>query len=115
MFSIREDLRNSGYPNAEKVLRSFKDLWIMLFVCVLTYVIKQTLYKISNPFINRKLAAMNFPDHTQRLERLHDFSLGLWFYGGSIVFTYYTFWGNPNITWMLGGSNTSNSFLDNWP
>jgi len=115
MFSIRDDLRKSGYPNPEKVLRSFKDLWIMAIVCVLTYVIKQSLYKISNPYLNRKLATMNFPDHTQRLERLHDFSLGLWFYGGSIVFTYYTFWGSPNLTWMLGGTGNNMNFLDNWP
>jgi len=115
MFEIREQLRKSNFPNPDNILRPFSDLWIMAIVCVITFIIKKLLFKITDPYLNKRLAAMSFPDHTQRLERLHDFSLGLWFYGTSIVFTYYTFWGNPNVTWMLGGTNDNSSFLTNWP
>jgi len=115
IFAMRDELRKSAYPNPDKRLRSFRDIWFMLFVCVATSVLKQLLHKITNPYLNRKLAAMNFPDHTQRLERLHDFSLGLWFYGASICFTFYTFYGNANITWMLGGSETELDSLSYWP
>lgn len=115
IFDMRDELRKSGYPNPDKRLRSFREIWKMLFVCVSTYVLKQSLHKITNPYLNRRLAAMNFPDHTQRLERLHDFSLGLWFYGASVCFTYYTFYGNANVTWMLGGSETTIDALNYWP
>jgi len=33
MFSLRAELIASGYPNPEKVLRSFRDLGFMFFVC----------------------------------------------------------------------------------
>jgi len=107
------DILLQKHPNPP--LHGFEDLRLMAVATVMTFGIKQLLYYTLDNSVNKRLALSNYPDHLQRLERIHDYIFGTWFYGLSIIFSYYFYWGSPNIPDWIGGSGKAGFFLDNWP
>lgn len=61
------------------------------------------------------MARSNFPDHLARLERVHDYVIGVVYYFFVSSFAYYFFWGSPNIPNWIGGTGKGNYFCANWP
>ena len=63
---------------------------------VLNYLLEE---KITTIFKGYKLAGLEM-----RTMKTLDMIYGIFYYGGTSVFAYYTYWGSPNLPWTIGGT-----------
>jgi hypothetical protein len=110
-----EDVRSRLLAHPDPKLKPWSDLWKMFGMACLTFLVKKGIYLAMDPIFDARLKLSNFADHDARLERVHDYVFGIFFYGAATGFAFYTYWGNPNIPTLLGGTGEGLFYWRNWP
>jgi len=96
IFEIRDRL-TKVHPDPK--LPPWSDLKIMFTAAFLTMVMRHVFKWLLETNIDARYKPYNLTDHEMRVGKTLDMSYGIFYYGCTSCFAYFTYWGSPNLPW----------------
>jgi predicted dehydrogenase len=112
IFDVRERLEKA-HPDPQ--LPPWSDMKIMFTAVFIT----MCMHRVLKYFLEEKVSSIfkgyNMADHEMRTSKTLEMIYGIFYYGSTSIWAYYTYWGSPNIPWTIGGTADGLYMIEDWP